>query len=42
MAGAGAKSAVDWLVSVAPEPETCRWEWACNPVGVTLLPAGRL
>ncbi|MDX6345943.1 MAG: hypothetical protein QOF84_733 [Streptomyces sp.] len=42
MAGAGAKSAVEWLVSVAPEPEACRWEWERNPLGVTLLPAGRL
>jgi hypothetical protein len=42
MGSAGAKSAVDWLVSVAPDPEGCRWEWERNPLGVTLLPAGRL
>ncbi|MEE4540902.1 hypothetical protein V2S66_02835 [Streptomyces sp. V4-01] len=39
--GAGAKSAVDWLVSVAPDPGGCRWEWERNPLGVTLLPAGK-
>ncbi|MEC3997486.1 hypothetical protein VSR01_29895 [Actinacidiphila sp. DG2A-62] len=39
--GAGARSAVDWLVSVAPDPEGCRFEWERNPLGVTLLPAGR-
>ncbi|WP_189973346.1 hypothetical protein [Streptomyces avidinii] len=37
----GAKTAVDWLVSVAPDPEGCRWEWERNPLGVALLPAGR-
>ncbi|MFI1093143.1 hypothetical protein [Streptomyces sp. NPDC020917] len=42
MGSTGAKSAVDWLVSVAPDPEGCRWEWERNPLGVTLLPAGRL
>jgi hypothetical protein len=42
MAGTGARSAVEWLVSVSPEPEACRWEWERNPLGVTLLPAGRL
>lgn len=41
MNAVGAKSAVEWLVSVAPEPDTCRWEWERNPLGVTLLPAGR-
>jgi hypothetical protein len=35
------KSAVEWLVSVAPDPEVCRWEWERNPHGVTLLPAGK-
>ncbi|MEU7582878.1 hypothetical protein AB0B50_35485 [Streptomyces sp. NPDC041068] len=39
--GPGAKSAVEWLVSVAPDPEACRWEWERNPLGVALLPAGR-
>ena len=42
MGGAGARSAVDWLVSVAPDPEGCRREWESNPLGVTMLPAGRL
>ena len=39
---AGAKSAIEWLASVAPDPEACRWEWERNPLGVTLLPAGQL
>ncbi|MFD4864701.1 hypothetical protein [Streptomyces sp. NPDC058412] len=38
----GAKTAVEWLVSVAPDPDACRWEWERNPLGVALLPAGRL
>ncbi|AVV40224.1 hypothetical protein PYK79_40605 [Streptomyces sp. ID05-04B] len=38
---AGAKTAVDWLASVAPDPEACRREWELNPLGVALLPAGR-
>ncbi|MFF7358035.1 hypothetical protein ACFZA1_36235 [Streptomyces filipinensis] len=37
----GAKTAVEWLASVAPDPEVCRWEWERNPLGVALLPAGR-
>ncbi len=37
----GAKTAVDWLVSVAPDPDACRWEWERDPLGVALLPAGR-
>ncbi|WP_404955949.1 hypothetical protein [Streptomyces sp. 147326] len=37
----GAKTAVEWLVSVAPDPDACRWEWERNPLGVVLLPAGR-
>ncbi|MFF7983655.1 hypothetical protein ACFZDK_31830 [Streptomyces sp. NPDC007901] len=37
----GAKTAVEWLASVAPDPESCRWEWERNPLGVALLPAGR-
>ncbi|MFB7254741.1 hypothetical protein [Streptomyces nojiriensis] len=37
----GAKTAVDWLVSVAPDPDACRWEWERNPLGIALLPAGR-
>ncbi|MEO3851570.1 hypothetical protein ABGB09_28755 [Streptomyces sp. B8F3] len=42
MTGAGSESAVEWLVSAASEPETCRWEWERNPLGVSLLPAGRV
>ncbi|MDA5282805.1 hypothetical protein ACWGHM_30960 [Streptomyces sp. NPDC054904] len=38
---AGTKTAVEWLVSVAPDPDACRREWERNPLGVTLLPAGR-
>lgn len=41
MAIPGDKAAVEWLVSVAPDPEACRWEWERNPLGVALLPAGR-
>ncbi|WP_329620922.1 hypothetical protein OG357_10605 [Streptomyces sp. NBC_01255] len=37
----GARSAVEWLASVAPDPDACRWEWERNPHGVALLPAGR-
>ncbi|TVZ79416.1 hypothetical protein [Streptomyces sp. BK340] len=37
----GAKTAVDWLVSVAPDPGACRWEWERNPLGIALLPAGK-
>ncbi len=37
----GEKTAVEWLASVAPDPESCRWEWERNPLGVALLPAGR-
>lgn len=41
MVSGGAKDAVDWLVSVAPDPEGCRREWERDPLGVTMLPAGR-
>ncbi|MGW0467972.1 hypothetical protein ACWDX6_22330 [Streptomyces sp. NPDC003027] len=41
MSGSGARPAVEWLVSVAPDPDACRWEWERNPLGVALLPAGR-
>ncbi|KMS84097.1 hypothetical protein ACZ91_49495 [Streptomyces regensis] len=37
----GAKTAVEWLASVAPDPEACRQEWERNPLGVALLPAGK-
>ncbi|MQY15971.1 hypothetical protein SRB5_61630 [Streptomyces sp. RB5] len=40
--GAGARTAVDWLVSAASDPDACRWQWERNPLGVALLPAGRL
>ncbi|MGS2590728.1 hypothetical protein [Streptomyces hebeiensis] len=40
-AGPGTRSAVEWLVSAAPDPEACRSEWERGPAGVTLLPAGR-
>ncbi|SDP05652.1 bifunctional DNA primase/polymerase [Actinacidiphila guanduensis] len=42
MAGAGARTAVDWLVSAAADPQGTRFEWERNPLGVVLLPAGRL
>ena len=38
---AGAKTAVGWLASVAPDPEACRRDWARDPLGIVLLPAGR-
>ncbi|WP_405684181.1 hypothetical protein [Streptomyces sp. NBC_00057] len=41
MAGAGVGAAVEWLASVAPDPDACRWEWERNPQGAALLPAGR-
>lgn len=41
MTGAGAKPAVDWLASAAPDPDACRRAWARDPRGVVLLPAGR-
>ncbi|MEU6090136.1 hypothetical protein ABZ865_25655 [Streptomyces sp. NPDC047085] len=37
----GAKTALEWLASVAPDPEACRREWERNPLGVALLPAGK-
>lgn len=37
----GAKTAVEWLASVAPDPEACRWEWERNPLGVALLAGGQ-
>jgi hypothetical protein len=41
MGSAGARSAVEWLASVAYDPESVRREWEDNPLGVALLPAGR-
>ncbi|GAA4807409.1 hypothetical protein [Streptomyces ziwulingensis] len=35
------KTAVEWLASVAPDPESCRREWRRDPLGIALLPAGR-
>ncbi|MGV9348558.1 hypothetical protein ACWDSD_27845 [Streptomyces spiralis] len=37
----GAKTAVEWLASVAPDPRACRRAWQRDPRGVALLPAGR-
>ncbi|QKW09483.1 bifunctional DNA primase/polymerase [Streptomyces sp. NA04227] len=42
MTGSGAGSAVDWLVSAAPDPQRCKRLWERDPLGVVLLPAGRL
>ncbi|WP_419998288.1 hypothetical protein [Streptomyces boninensis] len=42
MTGAGAKTAVEWLVAAAPDPDGIRWEWERNPLGTILLPAGKL
>ncbi|MFI6083616.1 hypothetical protein ACIBBB_21990 [Streptomyces sp. NPDC051217] len=36
-----ARAALEWLASVAPDPDACRWEWERNPHGVALLPAGK-
>ncbi|WPW33786.1 hypothetical protein P6B95_32995 [Streptomyces atratus] len=33
MTGAGVGAAVEWLASVAPEPDACRWEWERTPQG---------
>lgn len=37
-----ARDAVEWLSSAAADPEACRWEWERSPVGIVLLPAGRI
>jgi hypothetical protein len=37
-----AGAAAQWLASAAAAPETCRREWERHPLGVALLPAGRL
>ncbi|WP_431041906.1 hypothetical protein ACQUSR_08255 [Streptomyces sp. P1-3] len=47
MAGTGGtgnagRGALEWLVSAAPDPGACRWEWERSPSGAALLPAGRL
>ncbi len=36
------RTAMAWLSSAAPEPDACRWEWERHPMGVALLPAGRI
>jgi hypothetical protein len=36
-----AGDAVGWLAAAAPDPEACRRAWEADPLGVTLLPAGR-
>ncbi|MEU7112639.1 hypothetical protein [Streptomyces sp. NPDC046182] len=42
MTGSGAaKTAVEWLASVSPDPGACRWEWERSPLGIALLPAGK-
>ena len=37
----GAKTAVEWLASVAPDPKACRRQWERSPLGLALLPAGK-
>jgi len=37
-----ARGAVEWLVSAALDPDTCRWEWERSTTGIALLPAGRI
>ncbi|MET9383082.1 hypothetical protein ABZY09_18925 [Streptomyces sp. NPDC002928] len=37
----GAKTAVDWLASVAPDPGACRRAWERDSRAVALLPAGK-
>lgn len=41
MTGSGVRAAVEWLASVAPDPDICQWEWERDPRGIALLPAGR-
>ncbi|MFD4140537.1 hypothetical protein [Streptomyces sp. NPDC058572] len=42
MGGSGVQAAVEWLAAVSPDPDACRREWERDPLGVALLPAGRL
>lgn len=42
MGGTGSRSAVEWLASAAADPGACRRDWERHPLGVALLPAGRL
>ncbi|MFG3308787.1 hypothetical protein [Streptomyces wuyuanensis] len=39
--GRTAGAAVDWLVSVAPDPDDWRRRWENHPRGLALLPTGR-
>ncbi|MFE1913539.1 hypothetical protein [Streptomyces anandii] len=41
MTGTGARTALRWLASVAPDPEACRRRWERDPRAIALLPAGR-
>ncbi len=34
----GDKIAVDWLLSAAPDPDACRWEWERSPWGSPCCP----
>ncbi|MDT0308171.1 hypothetical protein RM780_14535 [Streptomyces sp. DSM 44917] len=36
------RAAAEWLAAAAPDPDACRFEWERHPLGVALLPAGRL
>ncbi len=38
----GTGDAVGWLTGAAPDPQACRRAWERDPLGVVLLPAGRL
>ncbi|MFD7918574.1 bifunctional DNA primase/polymerase [Streptomyces sp. NPDC059740] len=42
MDAAAVERAVTWLVSAEEEPEKCRRAWEQHPLGVALLPVGRL
>ncbi len=42
MEESASRIAVDWLASAAADPGSCLRVWERNPLGVTLLPAGRL
>lgn len=37
----GARTAAEWLTSVAPDPGACRRQWERDPRGIALLPAGK-
>jgi hypothetical protein len=42
MGDAGIRGAVEWLVSAAPDPASCRVAWERDLRGLTLLPAGEV